>query len=156
MKEIYPELYGQMMRITRIRHKINMGAISGLGIHPSEHFLLVSLAREGRAFSQTRLAEMLDVSPASVARTIKTLDAGGYIERNESEGDCRRNEIRITEKGRAVLEKSRSMFEGMDKEIYSGFSDEELYCLHGLLGRMLGNICAFEQAMKAREEMEIN
>ena len=154
MKEIYPELYGLMMRSTRIRHKINMGEISGLGIHPSEHFLLVSLAREGRAFSQTKLAEMLDVSPASVARTIKSLDAGGYIERNESEGDSRRNEIRITEKGRTVLEKSRRMFEEMDDEIYSGFSDEELHCLHGLLSRMLGNICTLEQKRKVREEME--
>ena len=154
MKDIYPELCGLLMRSTRIRHKINMNAISGLGIHPSEHFLLVSLAREGHAFSQTKLAEMLDVSPACVARTIKSLDASGYIKRNESEGDSRRNEIRITEKGRAVLEKSRRMFEEMDEEIYSGFSDEDLNCLHGLLSRMLENICTLEQKMKAREEME--
>ena len=152
MKDIYPELFGLMMRITRIRHKINMGAIGGLGINPSEHFLLICLGRMGSAASQAQIAERLEVTPASVARTIKSLAAGGYIERSECEGDGRRNEIRITDKGRAVMQESKSMFMEMDEEIYAGFSDEDLNCLKDLMGRMLTNICALEQKRKAGEE----
>ena len=154
MKEIYPELGGLMMRITRTYHKINQGAISGMGIHPSEHFLLMCLVRMGSAVSQIQIAERMDVTPASVARTIKNLDAGGYIERNECEGDGRRNEIRITEKGRTVAEETKRLFMATDEEIYAGFSDEELECLRGLLSRMLDNASKFEQNRKAREEME--
>jgi len=154
MKEIYGDLGSLLMRITRSHHRISMGAISGMGIHPSEHFLLMCLVCMGSAVSQAQIAERMDVTPASVARTIKKLDAGGYIERNECEGDGRRNEIRITEKGRAVTEETKRMFMAMDEEIYAGFSDEELNCLHGLLSRMLGNICALEQGRKGREEME--
>lgn len=156
MKEIYPELCGLMMRFARMRHKISENSISALGIYPAEHFLLMSLDRLGCALSQTQLAEKLDVSPASVARTIKKLDAGGYIERNESEGDCRRNEIRITEKGSAVLEKSRRMFQEMDDEIYAGFTDGELVLLRDMLRRMRENIGALEQERKAREGMDAN
>ena len=154
MNDLYPELSGLMMRITRIHHRINLGAVSGMDIHPSEHFLLMSLVRMGSAVSQTQLAERMDVTPASVARTIKNLDAGGYITRNECEGDCRRNEIRITEKGRAVAEETKRLFMEIDEEIYAGFSDEELECLRGLFSRMLKNVCALEQGRKAREEME--
>ena len=153
MKEIYPEICGMLMRFTRALHKISVGAVGGLGIHPSEHFLLMGLNRLGCALSQSQLAEKLDVSPASVARTLKNLDAGGFIERNESEGDCRRNEIRITEKGSVVLEKSIRMFGSIDERIYDGFSDSELDALHGMLSRMLDNISALEQDEKAREEL---
>ena len=154
MNDLYPELSGLMMRISRIHHRINLGAVSGMDIHPSEHFLLMCLVRMGSAVSQTQLAERMDVTPASVARTIKNLDAGGFITRNECEGDCRRNEIRITEKGRAVVEETKRLFMEIDEEVYAGFSDEELECLHGLLSRMLKNVCTLEQGRKAREEME--
>ncbi len=156
MKEIFPELCGLMMRITRIHHRINLGAVSGMDIHPSEHFLLMCLVRMGSAVSQTQIAERMDVTPASVARTIKNLDAGGYIARNECEGDCRRNEIRITEKGRAVVEETKRLFMATEEGLYAGFSDEELECLHGMLSRMLKNVCALDRGRKAREEMEEN
>lgn len=156
MKDIYPELCGLMMRITRIHHRINLGAVSKLGIHPSQHFLLMCLGRMGSAVSQTQIASEMDVTPASVARTIKNLDMGGYIKRNESEGDCRRNEIYVTEKGRRVTEESKRMFHEIDEGIYAGFSDEDLLQLRGLLRRMLDNICVLEQDRKAGEEMDAN
>ena len=138
-----------------MHHKINMAAVSELGIQPSQHFLLMCLSHMGSAVSQTQIADRMDVTPASVARTIKNLDAGGYIERNESEGDGRRNEIHITEKGRRVTEESRRMFHEIDKGIYAGFSEDEIHSLRGMLRRMLENICAIEQERKAGEETDV-
>jgi len=154
MKEIYPELFRLMMRIARMRHRVSMDAVSGLGIHPSEHLLLMNLGRMGSAVSQTQIACEMEVTPASVARTVKSLDAGGYIERNESEGDSRRNEIRITEKGKAVTEESRRMFTALDDEICAGFSDGELMQLRDFFRRMLENISALERGKKDRGERD--
>lgn len=142
------ELCRMMMRINRIHHRVNMAEVSRLSIHPAEHFLLMHLDRTGEAASQCQIAERMDVSPASVARTIKCLDRGGYIERNECEGDGRRNEIRITEKGRAITEESRKMFSATDERIFDGFSAEELNTMRGFLERMLKNICALEQSKR--------
>lgn len=142
------ELCRMMMRINRIHHRVNMTEVSRLGIHPSEHFLLMHLNDTGEAASQCQIADRMDVSPASVARTIKNLDAGGYIARNESAGDGRRNEIRITEKGKAIAEESKRMFSRTDEKIFENFSEEELNCLRGFLERMTENIRALEQSKR--------
>lgn len=155
-EETYIELSRLMMHVSRVHHRINMSAIRGLGIHPSEHFLLMRLDRMGNAGSQCQIAEELNITPASVARTVKSLDNGGYIRRNECAGDSRRNEIHITEKGRAVTEESRRMFSATDAKIFGGFSQEDLCALRGYLERMLQNVSALEQSVKMREEMDAN
>lgn len=143
------ELFRMIMRINRIHHRVNTNSVSKLGIHPSEHFLLMQLDHIGEAASQSQIACMMDITPASVARTIKSLNNGGYIEKNECEGDSRRNEIRITAKGKAVTEESRRMFSITDEKLFEGFSEEELKRMRGFLERMLENISAYEQSKKA-------
>ena len=133
------------MHIGRMQHRIIEARVRRLGIHPSQHILLMHLSQMGRFLSQTQIAQELDVSPASVARTLKSLEANGYIERCGSDVDGRRNEIAISKKGEEMVQCSRKIFDRMDAARFKDFSPEELDVLEALLQRQMDNLRRLEQ-----------
>lgn len=139
-----------LMRIARMRRHLLEETMRELGVTPSQHYLLMQLSRTGAAPSQTEMAEMLHVSPASVARTIKSLDADGYIQRNSCGEDNRRNEIRITEKGERVVSRSLEIFRRIEAASLDGFAPAELGAFSGLLERLLENLSRQEAEIKRR------
>ena len=137
---------GHMQRhLGRMQHRIIEARVRSLGIHPSQHLLLMRLSDMGRFPSQTQIAEELDISPASVARTLKQLEAGGYIERCGSDVDGRRNEIAISCKGVEMVQRSKEIFDGLEAVSYAGFSEEELDQLEALLMREIDNLRRLER-----------
>ena len=133
------------MHIGRMQHRIIEARVRRLGIHPSQHILLMHLSQLGRFPSQTQIAQELDVSPASVARTLKSWEANGYIERCGSDVDGRRNEIAITAKGEEMVRRSREIFDRLEAATFENFSDAELDCLEALLGKVMANLRRMEQ-----------
>jgi len=148
----YHKLCCMMMRAMRMHRRVIEGRIRSLGIHPSQHFVLMQLCREGNMPSQAKIAEMMDVSAASVARTLKNLDEGGYIVRADGQTDSRRNEIAITEKGERVVNESRALFRSVDEAVYADFSTEELAQLERLLDKMIDGLSILEQTEKEMKQ----
>ena len=145
MEDRYRRLIGQQMRILRSRHRIIEHSLLEIGIHSSQHFALMYLSNHTSAVSQVQLAELLNITPASVARTMKVLEAGGYIRRSDAVDDGRRNEITITDKGRYVVETSRRIFDRIDRNTFEGISEEELALLERIQDRILQNIDALQE-----------
>lgn len=156
MEKKYHELCLLQGRLRRLRHRIIESRISGLGIHPSQHFLLMHLSEMGRFPSQNQIARQLHVSPASIARTLKNLEASGYIQRFDSSDDGRRNEIAITEKGEAVVCRSREIFCGIDSSQYAGFDMQEMEQLHSMLEKQLLNLQQLDRQDKQNSQEEMN
>ncbi len=145
MRKRYHKISYMQRHIGRMQHRIIEARVRSLGIHPSQHFLLMHLSEMGRFPSQAQIAEELDISPASVARTLKQLEAGGYIERCGSDVDGRRNEIAISGKGVEMVQRSREIFGRLEAASYAGFSAEELDALESLLQREMDNLRRLEQ-----------
>ena len=139
MNNRYHRLNELLMCIDRRRKQIGEIAMGELDIQPSQHFVLVWLKHMGRAASQSKLAEMMQVSSASVARSLKSLDKEGYILRcGGSDGRC--NETEITEKGEAMLAQSLELFRNLDARCFANFSEGELDCMENLLSKLLNNL----------------
>lgn len=151
MQEQHKRINDLLMCIDRRRRQIGESAMAELDIQPSQHFVLVWLKHMGRMGSQAQLADMMQVSPASVARSLKSLDRDGYIIRSGG-ADGRCNEISITPKGEQVLSQSLRLFTDMDARCYAGFSPEELRQMDALLGRLLNNL----KQIKNENEKEMN
>ena len=151
MEEQLRRINERMRRIDRLRLRIIERTVGDLNILPGQHFVLMHLSKEGRAASQAEVAQMLHVSPARVTLLMKSLDAEGYIER-ASGADGRRNEITITEKGKAVVERSRAFFRQLDAACYAGFAPEELERFSGYLERVLENLRDIEEETRRGEE----
>ena len=132
-----------LIRVMRRHHACVERRIGDLGIHHGQHRMLMQLARhEGDVPSQKELAETMGISPAAVTATLKKLEREGYITRSMTDEDNRKNEIRITGQGLAKVTESRAVFEATDKELFAGFSPEELAIFISYLERLDRNLDA--------------
>ena len=147
----YHRICHMQMHIGRVQHRIIEARVRSLGIHPSQHVLLMHLSKMGRFPSQAQIAEELDVSPASVARTLKRLEAGGYIERCGSDVDGRRNEIAISAKGEELVRRSKEIFSVLEADSFAEFSPEELAQMEHLMQKMMNNLRRMEQGGEIQE-----
>ena len=120
------------------RHKIEE-KVGGFGFHRSSHMALMYLAKSERPPSQREIAEHLSITPAATTGILKRLEQDGYIERCTAK-DNRYNEIRITDRGREIVSMSREAFSEVDREMLSGFSDDELTELISMLSRICKNL----------------
>ena len=113
--------------------------VKEIGIHRTQHKILMHLARCGKLPSQKELAEKLDVTPAAITIALKKIESNGYIKRNLGK-DSRYNEIEITERGREIVKLSREAFAEADRSLFKGFSGDELRLYVACLEKMQSNI----------------
>ena len=132
-----------LIRTMRLHHKVIEHRMEGLGIHRSQHTMLMQLARMGRAASQKDIAQALDVSPACVARTLKALNAAQLIDKSDgADGRCR--EIGILPAGERIIADSHKTFRDTDAEMFDGISDEEVRRFSETLSRLYENLCRMD------------
>lgn len=141
---------GMFIRTDRLHRKAFEGLVSGLGIHRSQHRMLMHLAKDER-MTQTELAAHLEVSTAAVAVAIKKLEAGGYIEKKTAEADSRFNEITITARGRAIVSASEAYIHELDSAMLEGIDGEMLDGFIKCLEIMQNNLTALCSAKKEEE-----
>ena len=136
-------LVWDIIKIAREHRKTVEKRICSLGIHPSQHHFLMHIAKCGTC-TQSSIAEAMEISAATVAVSIKKLEKGGYIEKRISQSDGRSNVIALTEKGVDVVEKSKDMFESVDKAMFTSITVEEQRKLHELMERIISNLKTME------------
>lgn len=134
---------GLLIRNMRRHHALVERRTCDLGIHHSQHRMLIALAkRQDNVPSQKELAEILGISAAAVTATLKKLEKEGYITRSMTNEDNRKNEIRITDMGISKLMEGRAIFESSDRTMFEGFSPEELATLISYMERIDRNLDA--------------
>lgn len=142
---------GMFIGTDRLHRKAFENLVSGLGIHRSQHRMLMHLAKD-EGMSQTDLAAHLEISTAAVAVTIKKLEAGGYIEKKTAENDSRFNEIKITDRGREIVSASEKYFHDVDTAMLSGIDGEMLDNFISCLEIMQKNLKELCEPEKKEEE----
>lgn len=113
--------------------------VDGTGLHRAQHRMLMTLS-ESDFSSQAELAKELEVSTATVAVSLKKLERDNYIKKQVKEEDSRVNFVKLTDKGKEVVEVSREIFDYIDKQVIKGFSEEELVLLRKCLRRIYDNL----------------
>ena len=107
-------------------HKHLLGSnVSKMGLHRTQHRVLMHIARKDKLFSQKSIAEYIGVTPAAITGVLKKLEYDGYIKRVHG-SDNRYNEVELTEVGKKVVEDSFKMFSELDTSLFEGFSEAEL------------------------------
>ena len=131
----------KMLRVNRFHKALIDSRVREIGIHRTQHRILMRLAKCDKLPSQKELADQLDITPAAVTLAIKEIEKEGYIKRTLGK-DTRYNEIEITDKGRALVNLTFEMFSEADRTMLSGFSEDELDVYMGFLERIETNIKA--------------
>lgn len=133
-----------LIHTTRLHHR-NIDKLFGdTGLHRSQRMLLMHLSHCTDTPSQRELASRFDISPACVARTLKSLASEGYISRTGDEDDLRRNNVSITAKGLSAVHETCHAFDQIDQAAFSGLSEEDISQLSALLRRIQENLRRLE------------
>lgn len=131
-------------QIDRAHRAAVQGRLEAAGLGEIGHPMLLSILKSGhgdeRGPAQRDLAELLHISPAAVANSLKSLEKGGYIHREPGADDARCNRVRLTEKGRRAVDCCDAVFEAVSQRMLAGFSEEEKGLLLSFRRRMLNNL----------------
>lgn len=134
-----------MLIVTMKEHKRIFDAMrERTGLGRTAHRMLMILSDNPDGCSQTFLAEMLEISTAAVAVTLKKMEADGYIIRTASPDDSRLNTTVLAEKGKAVVAESHKVFSDIDNAVFEGFSAEEMRTLYDFTVRLQDNMRKFD------------
>lgn len=139
------ETIDALIHTMRLHHRIVEKRIDGLGVHHSQHRMLMKLSRMGKSASQKEIAAALDVSPACVARMLKQLNAAGLVDKADG-ADGRCNEISVLPAGKRLVDDSLAVFRQIDREMFEGVTEEELIQLGDVLRRVRDNLARMEKS----------
>ena len=114
-----------MIQTDRMHKHLLDGSVSKIGLHRTQHRVLMHIARHGKMLSQKSLAEHIGITPAAITGVLKKLEQDGYIKRVQGD-DNRYNEVKVTELGKRVVEDSFALFTKLDTSLFEGFTDSEL------------------------------
>lgn len=121
--------------------------LNAVGLGEVGHPMLMSILQsseggdqEGICHAQRELAQLLHISPAAVANSLKSLEKGGYIRRQPGVGDARRNQVILTEKGADAVAGCHRVFSRVSARMLAGFTPEEQEQMLSFQRRMLQNL----------------
>lgn len=129
----------KMAMISKLHREAFEKNVSSLGVHQSQHRLLMYLSRCKETPRQKDISEHFKVSPAAVAVSLKKLEKLGFIEKG-SATDARANKIIITDKGKNVVKASRKIFSDIDKRIFSSINEDEFEAFNTTLDMIVNNL----------------
>ena len=129
-----------------LRRRMIHGANCEKEVVPGQYPLLNFLSRNPN-ISQQELASMLFVTPASVAQSTKRLQSAGMLEKASDPDNLRKNKLRVTPAGQAVVERFRALSDQVEERTFAGFTPEEEALLASLLNRMIQNLASEEDVV---------
>ncbi|QWU16529.1 DNA-binding transcriptional regulator, MarR family [Paenibacillus sophorae] len=135
-------LFRKMVRrFVKERDRINIEGVALPGM-----MILHKIIREGEQ-RLSDLAEQLDLTSGAITALCDKLDAAGYTVRQRKEGDRRTVLLGITDKGRAMFERNRSVGARCITLLFEGFELEELNAQNRALEKVIGNLEGFSEAI---------
>jgi DNA-binding MarR family transcriptional regulator len=140
----------RMMILHMLRRRMMQSLHNEKEIVPGQYPLLKYLNDHPGA-SQQELANMLFVSPASVAQSTKRLQNAGLLEKATDPDNLRKNRLRITAAGQAVVHTFHSLVDQVDRMSFTGFSEQEMTQLLEMHNRMIKNLATNEDLSMLRE-----
>jgi DNA-binding MarR family transcriptional regulator len=144
MKITKERLFKELHLINHLSKRHMRRKIRSMGLKEVGHpFILKTLSEpenNGQMDNQKDLAEILSISPAAIAQSIKRMEHEGLLRKINDETDLRVNQIAITEKGRAYVQQiDRGLAQLADK-FFTDFSDLEKQQYHAFNLRIIENL----------------
>jgi MarR family transcriptional regulator for hemolysin len=115
-----------LLPLARMWRQAADGALSGMGLSASIGWALIQVGRLGNDARQTDLANELDVTQASLVRSLDQMVKGGLVERHRDTDDARVSRIRLTPHGRTLVARIEATLETLRRTMLDGVSDDDL------------------------------
>ncbi len=136
------DLNAQFKKYTFLHHEIIDESFREKGLCVGQPPILKFLS-ENKNMTQKEIADFLNVSQPAIAKSLKKMEESGLIVRFEDKKDTRCHKLKLTKKGKELVEYADNMFLRIDDIAYKGFTEEEMDTLVSFLQRMNDNLTAF-------------
>jgi DNA-binding MarR family transcriptional regulator len=135
MENIYEEL-GKWISILYRQFQVYINnELKDLNITSSEYIFLIKLY-ENKELNQEELSSMYYIDKALTARSLKSLEGKGYIERFKDEDDKRAYKVCVTQKALLIKERIDEALKSWDKIISINISNDKIKEVSELLKDM--------------------
>ena len=139
MRQGRPLIGHLLMRICKLSRDRSRVLMAQIGIHCGQGIALRQLWRQD-GVTQSELAHSLHIAPATVTIALQRMEKGGLVERRPDEQDQRISRVFLTDKGRFLRKKIEQNWRKLEKQVLSGFSEEEREAVYGYLLRIRANL----------------
>ena len=95
--------------------------------------------------TQKEIAEHLHVTQPAIAKSLKKMEESGLIVRLENKKDTRCHKLKLTKKGKEIMNFADDYFLNIDNITYTGFTEEEIELLTSFVERMNENLMSFRK-----------
>lgn len=126
---------------SRLRRTVMDQHLKPLGITRSQWWVLSQVDRDtGAGFSQIELARLLDVGKVTLGGLIDRLESNGLVTRVPDTEDRRAKRVKLSRKGRKLLERIEHVSLEVNRRIMEGISSDEEDQLITILTKMKHNL----------------
>ena len=129
-QEVLHELYQRTRRVENVLNE----RLKDHGLYSSQWSLLFCLDRFGPV-SQTELWKYLNVEAPTVTRTVRRMEANGWVERTEGD-DKREKIVSMTPFARERFDAIQRDVIAMESDLLRQLTEEERHELHRLLSKI--------------------
>jgi MarR family transcriptional regulator, transcriptional regulator for hemolysin len=125
----------ELARTARVVSSAFERAMSEAGGSASTWQVLL-LVRSGRWEAQSRMAEALGITGATLTHHLNALEQRGLIRRWRDAGNRRVQQVALTGEGEALFDRLRDVAAGYDRRLRSNLTDQDVERLTELLGKL--------------------
>jgi DNA-binding MarR family transcriptional regulator len=139
------EPIGLLGRLFRSAHLADENLAEGIaphGLQPGWFDLLAALRRSGRPYelNPTRLMETTMLSSGGMTKRLDRLDEAGLVQRRPDPADRRGTLVRLTRRGRAVIDKAVETHARNEERLLASLTQADRRALDGLLRKLLAGL----------------
>jgi len=116
---------------------MNRGEVNGV---TATHYNMIEYIYRHDQCIVKQIAQAFNISPPAVSKQLKFLIAHDLVEQQQSVADRRVFNLRVTDKGRFIIDNSENFRETVAKEASKSLAEDDLNKLTELLDKMLAAI----------------
>lgn len=132
-------LYYNFLDVLRLHHCRMQVLLDSIGIYPGQPPFLFLLGKQ-EGLSQKELAKILQITPATLAVTVKRMEKAGLVTRKQDEKDQRVFRVYLTEEGKEKVQKAKEIMGNVEEDCFGKLSEEEKEQLSTLLTKVAINL----------------
>lgn len=132
-------IYSVFFDVIKLHYKRSQEILDSIGIYPGQPPVLIVLTYSD-GLSQRELSDKIRIKPATMTVMLGRMEKAGLVVRKSDPNDQRISRVYITDKGREVKKEFDKVFQQIEEECFSNFTEEEKILLRRLLMQMRDNL----------------
>ncbi|BAP86126.1 transcriptional regulator [Paucilactobacillus hokkaidonensis JCM 18461] len=144
MANKYGQLSHQMFEMMTLIRRLSLKTVQNQhGLHHGKGHVLRELMDHDN-LSQTELAELIGIRPASVTGLLEKMEKDQLVIRTPDRDDHRVTRVIISDVGRKAVVENQIFRDQVDQLVFGALTEDEQVQLEGLFGKLLTSLHDFD------------